>query len=178
MSSERLTLKERFFNWWYAIPAVVQLWAKRSAARTSGLVDVSGVIPFTPLTKPLADCRVALITTGGIHLPEQAAFDMTNPDGDAGYRVIPGDADLMQLTITHKYYDHRDADADRNIIFPLDHLRDLARQAVIGSVAPRHFGFMGHIDGDQIAVLNEQSAAAVAAMLREDQVDCVLLTPA
>jgi D-proline reductase (dithiol) PrdB len=178
MSTERLTLKERFFNWLYAIPAVAQFWAKQSAARTADVVDVSGAIPFTPLTKPLARCRVALITTGGIHLPEQSAFDMTNPDGDAGYRVIPGDADLTQLTITHKYYDHRDADADRNIIFPLDHLRDLARQAVIGSVAPRHFGFMGHIDGDLIAILNQQSAPAVVAMLRKDQVDCVLLTPA
>lgn len=178
MPSERLTLKERFNNWWYAIPAVAQLWARKSAARTSHVVDVSGGIPFTPLTKPLAKCRVALITTGGIHLPEQAAFDMTNPDGDAGYRVIPGDADLTRLTITHKYYDHSDADADRNIIFPLNHLRDLARQAIIGSVAPRHFGFMGHIDGELIAVLNQQTAPAVAARLRQDQVDCVLLTPA
>lgn len=175
---EHRTLAERFFNWFYAIPTVAQLWARRSAKRTATLVDLSGNIPFARPTKPLARAKLALITTGGIHLRTQPPFDMENPDGDASYRVIPADIDWSQLTITHKYYDHRDADQDPNIIFPLTHLHRLVEQRVVGSVAPRHFGFMGHIEGPLITELTDQSAPEVAAMLRADQVNYALLTPA
>ena len=62
--------------------------------------------PLRRFTKPLDECRAALITTGGIHLPEQKPFDMTNPDGDPSYREIPGDVVTGDIVITHKYYDH------------------------------------------------------------------------
>jgi len=175
---ENLTFFERLSNRLFAIPAVAQLWAKRSVARTRQAVDLSGGIPFATVRKPLARSRVALITTAGVHLRQQPPFDMQNPDGDATYREIPAAVDLAQLTITHKYYDHTDADADLNVVFPLAHFRDLVQQGVIGSLAPRHFGFMGHIDQAQIPLLNERTAPEVAAKLRADKVDFVFLTPA
>lgn len=176
--AEKRSIVDRFFNWFYAIPTVAQIWASRSAANTRQIVELDDAIPFTRLVKPLANCRVALITTGGIHLPSQRPFDMENPDGDPSYREIPGDVALDSVTITHKYYDHRDADRDINVIFPLDHLRELVAQEVLGSIAPRHFGFMGHIDQDLVEVLNRETAPDVAAKLRDDQVDFTLLTPA
>jgi len=121
---------------------------------------------------------VALITTGGVHLPDQPPFDMENPDGDASYRVIPGNVDFDSLIITHKYYNHNDADEDMNVMFPLAIFRDLAAQGVIADVAPRHFGFMGHIEGEQIPILNQKTAPEVAAKLRADGVDFAFLTPA
>lgn len=176
--SEKRTILERLSNRLYAIPAVAQLWSRLAARRTNDLADVSGAIPFTVASKPLAQARLALITTGGIHLRTQPPFDMDDPDGDAGYREIPADVNLADLTITHKYYDHRDADQDPNIIFPLDHLRRLVDQGIVGSLAPRHFAFMGHIDGPKIAILTARSAPEVAAKLRADQVNYALLTPA
>jgi D-proline reductase (dithiol) PrdB len=172
------TLAERISNRLFAIPAVAQWWARLSAGRTEGLVDVSGAIPFATLSKPLSQSTVALLTTGGVHLPAQPPFDMENPDGDASYREIPGDVDAKTITITHKYYDHTDADADLNVVFPLEHFRDLAARGVVGRVAPRHFGFMGHIDAAQVAILNERTAPEVAAKLRADGVDFAFLTPA
>jgi D-proline reductase (dithiol) PrdB len=176
--SENRTLPERLANRFFAIPAVAQLWAKVTAGRTDGLVDLSGAIPFAPLRKPLHQCKAALLTTGGIHLPEQPPFDMTNPDGDAGYRAIPDNIALNAITITHKYYDHSDADRDLNVIFPLTHFRALVQQGVIGSLATTHFGFMGHIDGEQVPILNERTAPEVASKLRADGVDFAFLTPA
>ncbi len=175
---ETLSLTERILNRIYAIPAVAQYWAKRSATQTDALVDLDSEIPFTSFDKPLAACRAVLITTGGIHLPEQKPFDMTNPDGDPSYREIPGDVVTGDIVITHKYYDHSDADEDLNVIFPLDHFRDLAEMGVIGGLGPRHVGFMGHIDAELITVLNEESAPEVAAKLRADGVDFAFLTPA
>lgn len=176
--AEQRTFFEKMSNRFFAVPVVAQLWAKLSARRTEGLVDLAGAIPFARLRKPLHQSKVALLTTGGIHLATQAGFDMVNPDGDATYREIPGDVALKQLTITHKYYDHTDADTDLNVIFPLDHFRALVAQTVIGSLASQHYGFMGHIDGPQLPLLNEKTAPAVAAKLRADGVDFAFLTPA
>lgn len=176
--SEQLTWKEQLSNRFFAIPAVAQLWAKLSAGRTEGLVDLSDGIPFARFTKPLHESTVALLTTGGIHLPDQQPFDMENPDGDATYREIPDKIEIDQIMITHKYYDHTDADNDLNVVFPLAHFRDLVEKQIIGSLASCHFGFMGHIDAEQVPILNEQTAPEVAAKLRADGVDFAFLTPA
>jgi len=176
--ADNRSLAQRASNRIFGIPAVAQMWAKLSAGRTEDLVDVSGAIPFAPFDKPLSSARVALLTTGGIHMPDQPPFDMQNSDGDAGYRMIPSDVDTSQLVITHKYYDHTDADADPNVIFPLDRFRTLVEEGVVGSVGPRNFGFMGHIDAEQVGILNNQTAPEVAAKLREDGVDFAFLTPA
>lgn len=176
--AEKRSLYEKITNQIFAIPAVAQFWAKLSARRTAALVDLSSGIPFAPLRKPLHKCKVALLTTGGIHLSTQPPFDMENPDGDAGYRMIPGDSTLAQLTITHKYYDHTDADADLNVIFPLTHFRELVAQKVLGALASAHYGFMGHIDREQVAILTGHTAPEVAAKLRADGVDFAFLTPA
>ncbi len=166
--------RQRIITRIYAMPWFMQLWA-RQAARHS---QATGGIPFARLRRPLSQCRAALVTTAGIHLPEQPPFDMDDPDGDPTYREIPGDVDLSRLVITHKYYDHRDADADPNIVFPLDHFRDLAARGVIGQVNRRHFSFMGHIDGPHLQRLTDQTAPEVAAKLRADGVDFAFLTPA
>lgn len=176
--AKKLTLWERLSQQFFAMPVFTQMWAKRTARRTEQIVDLEGAIPFAPFRKQLAECRVALITTAGIHLRNQTPYDMENPDGDPTYREIPTNVDPEQITITHKYYDHTDADVDLNVVFPLVHFRDLVAKQVIGSLAPRHFGFMGHIDQALINVLNNQTAPEVAAKLRADQVDIAFLTPA
>ncbi|MCX6048056.1 MAG: glycine/sarcosine/betaine reductase selenoprotein B family protein [Chloroflexi bacterium] len=176
--TKKLTLWERLSQQFFAVPAVAQLWAKRTAQQTNQLVALVDGIPFARLRKPLAQCRVALLTTAGVHLHNQTPYNMENPDGDPTYREIPTDVALDQITITHKYYDHTDADVDLNVVFPLLHFRDLVEKQVIGSLAPRHFGFMGHIDQALINVLNQQTAPEVAAKLRADQVDFAFLTPA
>lgn len=175
---EKRTLVERLANRFFAIPTVAQWWAKGAAARTQALFSDEQTIPFTPLRKPLHRCRVALLTTGGVHLQTQPPFDMADPDGDASYRLIPQEVAHSGMTITHKYYDHSDADRDLNVIFPLMHLRALVKQGVLGALASNHVGFMGHIEGAQLPILNTQTAPAVANLLRADQVDIALLTPA
>ena len=49
--------------------------------------------------RPLSESRLALVTTGGVHLPEQERFDIDDPLGDCSYREIPSDA--YALTWTH-----------------------------------------------------------------------------
>ena len=139
-------------------------------------VDLSSV-PWTPVTKPLSESRVALVTTSGVHLKEQTPFDMKDPNGDPTPRELPSDTPLEQYTITHDYYDHTDADKDLDIVFPVTRLNELAAEGVVGEAAPRNFSFMGHIDGPYVGVLMEATAKEVAAKLNEDGVDIALLTP-
>jgi D-proline reductase (dithiol) PrdB len=176
--TENRSWLDKLSNRIFGVPAVAQLWAKLTARRTGVLSETGGPIPFHHLSKPLSECSFALVTTGGIHLQSQPPFDMENPDGDATYREILRSVDTNQITITHKYYDHRDADRDLNVIFPIDQFRDLANRGVIGSLALRHFGFMGHIDGPLIEELTGKTAPEVADRLQVDGVDCVFLTPA
>ncbi len=128
--------------------------------------------PFVRPKKPLSESRLALVTTGGVHLPDQARFDIDDPAGDCSYREIPTGA--AELTWTHAYY-RPDEDTDLDAVFPLWTLRALADEGVVGELGPRHFSFMGAIHDPTPLV--EETAPEVAGKLVEDGVDAVLLTP-
>lgn len=136
-----------------------------------------GETPWTPLKKPLKDCRIAIVTTAGVHHKDQKPFNMKNPDGDPSYRVIDAARSLTDLMITHDYYDHSDADRDINIVFPIERLREFEKEGIIGMVSDTHYGFMGHIDGRLIHTLLKKSAPDAANKLRADEIDIVILTP-
>jgi D-proline reductase (dithiol) PrdB len=135
-------------------------------------------IPWTPLSKPLSECKLAVITTSGVHHREQLPFDMQDSDGDPEFRVIDGATIGSDYLITHDYYDHGDAEKDLNIILPLDRLAELQQEGVIGRQAKTHYSFMGHIDGRHITTLIGRTARQVAEKLRQDHVDVALLTTA
>jgi D-proline reductase (dithiol) PrdB len=130
------------------------------------------MLPFVRPRKPLDGCRLALVTTGGVHLPVDPRFDIDDPLGDCSYREIPSDAET--LTWTHAY--HRpDEGTDLDSVFPLWTLRKLEAEGVVGDLNYRHFSFMGAIHDP--GPLAWESAPEVAGKLADDGVDAVLLTP-
>ena len=153
------------------IPSLVDLYAKRAD------LIVNTTTPFTPVGKPLDRCRVALVTTGGVHGKDQNPFDMSDKSGDPSYREIPSDTEVAQLTITHDYYNHADAVADPNLILPIEPLRQLLHEGVIGSIGPRFFSFMGHVQSEHLETLTQITAPEVAEALKADEVDVAFLTP-
>jgi D-proline reductase (dithiol) PrdB len=134
-------------------------------------------IPWSPLTKPLDRCTMALVTTAGVHQKDQTPFDMLDPDGDPTFRTIDNSVSVNNLMITHDYYDHADADKDMNIVFPLERLQEFAQEGVIGRVADKSYSFMGHIDGPYIHTLINKSSPEIVTCLKADKVNVVLLTP-
>ena len=134
--------------------------------------------PWTQVTKPLIESKVALVTTAGLHHRDQPAFNMADPYGDPSYRILDAVRIENDFMITHDYYDHRDADKDINIVFPITRLKEMAAAGCIGALAERHISFMGHIDGHHIDTLINQTAPKVVSILKADEVDVVLLTPA
>lgn len=130
-----------------------------------------------PLARPgpRAAWRVGLLTAGGVHRRDQAPFDMTDPDGDPTFRLLPPGSD--ELTITHDYYDHAAADRDVNCVFPIDRLHELAAEDMLGGVAPRHVSFMGHIRGRHLRTLVRETAPQIARVFDDDDVDVVVAAP-
>ena len=130
------------------------------------------MLPFVRPERPLSESRISLVTTGGVHLPEQPRFDIDDPAGDCSYREVPADAE--DLTWTHAY--HRpDEGSDLDAVFPLWTLRDLVSAGEVGAINRRHFSFMGAIH--ETGPLLGRTAPEVAGKLVEDGVDAVLLTP-
>lgn len=134
--------------------------------------------PWTPLDKDVSLCRLALITTGGVHLKSQPPFNMFDGAGDPTFREIPADVSPSELIITHNYYDRSGANKDVNVVFPIERVLELKQSGEIGDVNYRHFSFMGHVMHHHIDVLMKETAPRVAAELKSDRVDIVILTPA
>jgi D-proline reductase (dithiol) PrdB len=134
-------------------------------------------VPWAPLRKPLSEARVALVSTAGLVLPSQVPFDNEVRGGDWSHREIPADADTKTLIDAHRSssYDHSGVQADANLAFPLDRIRELEESGAIGSVNHRHFSLMGSITAP--GRLTARSAPAVADALAADGVDAVLLVP-
>ena len=132
--------------------------------------------PLTPLTKPLSDCRVSMLTTCGASRKGTPPF---NPDARNDLRVdaIPADTPADAFEVNDNYYDHTDVRQDINCQFPLERLRDLAGEGVIGAVAPRLWsGFMGRIYTRR--GICEEAAPALARSLHDDNVDLLVVVPA
>ena len=132
----------------------------------------SNDLPFVRPKKSLRESRLALVTTGGVHLPEDARFDIDDPAGDASYREIPANAE--GLTWTHAYYRPEET-SDLDSVFPLWILREVVAEGIVGELNRRHFSFMGAIHNT--APLVEETAPEVARRLADDAADVVLLTP-
>ncbi len=128
--------------------------------------------PWAPLSKPLSQCRLGLAASGGVYLKGQVAFHYKD---DTSVRDIPTDVDTKALRATHFAYDLTDARTDPNVVFPIDTLRRLVREGILGGLAARFHTFMGGIYSARRVV--EQLAPALLSRFREDAVDAVLLVP-
>jgi D-proline reductase (dithiol) PrdB len=134
--------------------------------------------PFQPLRKPLAQSRVALVTTA-------SPFDPAKGDQGPGakynggakfYAVYDGDTSRTHdVRISHIAYDrvHTTAD-DSGTWFPLPQLQRLAVQSRIGEVSPRFFGAPTNRSH---RVTIDSDAPEILQRCRTDGVDAAVLVP-
>ena len=115
--------------------------------------------------------RVAIVSSAGLVVRGENPFRGRDPD----YRAIPSTVAAGDLLCSHISinFDRTGFQEDWNVVFPLDRLRDLAAEGAIRSVAETHYSFMGATDPVQM----EGYARDVAARLKSDGVDAVLLSP-
>jgi D-proline reductase (dithiol) PrdB len=91
------------------------------------------------------------------------------------FRVIDSDVAASDLMVTHHHYDHSDADRDINVVFPIDPLRELVREGLIGAVARLHIGYLGFTM--QLKQMYEEVAPQIAEEIeKKSRADAVVLT--
>jgi D-proline reductase (dithiol) PrdB len=120
---------------------------------------------------PLAQRRIAIISTAGLHPRNTEPF--TSLSGE--YKIIPGDIAGNELVMSHisTNFDRTGFQQDLNVVFPIDRLRELADKGIIGSVAEFHYSFMGASD----PMTMEAIARNLSSLLKKDHVNGVLLVP-
>lgn len=138
-------------------------------------------IPWTPVTKPLAASKIALLTTAGISMKGDAPFDMEGERrrptwGDPTFRKLRADATSSTIDVNHLHIDTSFIQSDINVALPLDRLRELVAEGRVGAMADTHYSTMGY-QGADTRVLENETAPQIAASMRAEHVDLALLAP-
>jgi D-proline reductase (dithiol) PrdB len=138
-------------------------------------------IPWTPLSKPLSECTVAMLSSAGIALNNDVPFDQEgerkNPWwGDPTYRILPKTATHDEVRLYHMHIDPSYAEQDLNCLFPLQRLQEMEASGRIRRTSPRHYSTMGYILNPE--VLLRETVPALIRNLKEDMADVVVLVPA
>ena len=136
---------------------------------------VNDPVPFAVLTRPLAEARVALLTTAGAHLDDQVPFHIETVAGDPSFREIPNDVDVRRIRFTHTHYDTSSAAKDPNVVLPITRLAELVERGRIGSASPVHFGMMGF--NPNSGPVADELGPTIAERLVEHEVDVALFVP-
>jgi D-proline reductase (dithiol) PrdB len=153
------------------VKRLVRTWIKLEPKRA---------IPWTPLSKPLKECTVALLSSGGLALKSDRPFNQEgerlNPWwGDPSYRLLPCDADPKEIALYHLHISNKIVERDINTLIPIERLLELEQAGGIGRAATHHYSYMGYILQPQ--VLLEETLPALIEQMKQDQVDAVLLVP-
>lgn len=153
----------------------------RAGYESMPVIDEPAV--FTPLSRPLHRCTVALLTSAGVYVRDvQPPFDVEREKreptwGDPSYRVIPSDVRQEQVGATHLHINTGDILEDVNVVLPIRAFRKLADEGVIGGLAAEHYSFMGFQERSLVDWKTRQGPE-LAARLKERAVDVLLLAPA
>jgi D-proline reductase (dithiol) PrdB len=135
-------------------------------------------VPFTPLTKPLRDCRIALITTAAPFQPDKGDQGPGAPYNAAAkfYSVYSGDtAQDPDLRISHIAIDRAHTTAeDQSSYFPLAALRRAHERGLVGAPASR---FHGAPTNRSHRTTLETDCPELVRRVSEDRADAAILVP-
>ena len=136
-------------------------------------VEVHDGSPRAELSQPLADSSLAIVTSAGIHVRGDEPFGREDPS----LRVIPSSARAGDLLQSHSSlaFDKTAFIRDVNVVFPIDRLGELVAEGRVGRLGPSHYSVMGALP--DLSRMRDETAPELAARLRGDGVDVVLLTP-
>ena len=131
-------------------------------------------VPIAPAVKDLKKARIALVTTGGI-------VPVDNPDriqSASATRWGRYDiADTLSLKsgeykTIHAGFDPAAADADPNVITPVDVLKELEKEGFYGSLHPYFYSTVGTGTTEAEA---QRMAKEMVPYLQDDHVDAVIM---
>jgi D-proline reductase (dithiol) PrdB len=136
-------------------------------------MQANDTTPFVRPARPLPACRVAIVTTAGLHRRGDRPFG----PGEQTFRVIPVETPAADIIQSHTSigFDRTPIMRDVNISYPIDRLRELVGRRELGGLAPNGYSFMGA--QRELTRIEAETGPEVARRLREDGADVVVMTP-
>jgi len=148
------------------------IMAQNSAPKPPRVLATPSKPAWFPVTKPVNQSRVALLSSAALRLANQPPFI---PREDLSYRRVPSDPKAGALVIDHHSGIGTVPKQDPEIVFPRTALATLVEQGTVGSLSPWHFSFMGGVK--QHKEIETELAPAITKDLIEAGVDLALLVP-
>jgi len=142
--------------------------------------EMASEIPWTPVSKPLAESRISLVSTAGLSMKGDEPFDMEGERrrpswGDPSWRRLERGVTSKSVQAHHLHIDTSHLLADLDVCFPVPLLRELESEGSIGEAAPSHYSIMG-FQGPDLRRLQPSCREIAEAMVAEE-VDLALLVP-
>jgi D-proline reductase (dithiol) PrdB len=152
------------------------LWQTVNERYPGSMIRKSDVVPLAKLRKPLSESRVAFVSSSGVQPIGTLPFDVAHPIGDFSYRRVPSNSAVANLEIHQLKYPTIGARSDLNVIFPIERLRELVDDGVLGSLTSDFFSFVGY--NMDPARFETRFAEELATAVEGEAPDVVLLAPA
>ncbi len=143
--------------------------------------EFNGAIPWTPMSKPLNQTTIALVTSGGISLKSDPPFDMERERreplwGDRSFRMIPRGTTEKDIDVNHLHINTSYIKEDINVMLPLGRMAEFEKEKIIGSLALTAYSFYG-FQWQNNDFLKE-AIEPISKKMKLERVEAVLLTPA
>jgi hypothetical protein len=170
------------------VPEHVFEWQKKAYSQAKKSFSYKDG-PFATLSNSVSKSRLALITSSGHfvagHDPEPfGVTDMTQQEAieridefvkeAPSLSSIPMDTPNDRLRVRHGGYDIRSAQADPNVTLPLEILRELQRDGIIGELSRQAYSFVGACAQRRLLKRNGPQWVDI---LRAEKIDAALLVP-
>lgn len=131
-------------------------------------------VPIAPAVKDLTKARIVLVTTGGI-VPVDNPDRIQSASATRWGRYDIGDTEVLkggEYKTIHAGFDPGAADADPNVITPVDALKQLEKEGVFGSLHPYFYSTVGTGTTEAEA---QRMAREMVPYFQEDNVDAVIM---
>jgi len=143
--------------------------------------EFKGSIPWTPMSKPLNQVTMTLVTSGGISLKSDPPFDMEREKreplwGDRSFRMIPRGTTEKDIDVNHLHINTSYVKQDINVILPLARMAEFEKEKIIGRLASTAYSFYG-FQWQNNDFLKE-AIDPISKKMKIEGVEAVLLTPA
>lgn len=142
--------------------------------QTELIIPAKDLVPIAPAIKDLSKARIALCTTGGIvpvdnpdHIQSASATRWGRYDVSGMERLESG----VFKTI-HAGFDPAAANADPNVIVPLDAMRAYEKEGKFGSLHPYFYSTVGTGTTEAEA---RRMAQEIIPLLKKDKVDAIIM---
>ena len=167
----------KIVNGFRFLPPALKAWVRTFIPEK----EYQGTIPWSPMSKPLNQTTIALVTSAGISLKADPPFDMEREKrepvwGDRSFRMLPRGTTEKDIDVNHLHINTNYIKQDINVMLPLARMAEFEEEKIIGRLAPTAYSFYGfQWKSDEFL---RTAIEPISKKMKEEAVEAVLLTPA